>query len=185
MDPDYAQRRRIAIAAAITIIVLPAFVLLTRGDDGDANTSDPAVGTVPEQDAQPIVADATTPTDEAPSDDVIDDVMGELSPGFVTGESSGGDSDIPTIVYPRPVESVDVSARFDRTIGDIDRCYVPNAPFNSFVTITNVDNGQLVGCYNSLTPSMFPDEELAVLHTDAFAAIADLTDSPVPVEVTW
>jgi len=47
MDPDFAQRRRVFVAVAITAVAIPAAFLLNRNDDpADAAPQITLVGTV-------------------------------------------------------------------------------------------------------------------------------------------
>ena len=48
--------------------------------------------------------------------------------------------------------------------------------------MTNLDNGHAVSC---IANRVYTDgSEGIVLHTTAFAQIADLTDAPIPVDIT-
>ena len=51
------------------------------------------------------------------------------------------------------------------------------------ITVTNLDNSRSVQCVSSVGGA--PPEETVVLATATFAQIADLTDAPVPVQITW
>jgi hypothetical protein len=49
--------------------------------------------------------------------------------------------------------------------------------------VTNLDNSRSMTCIASVSPAgIF---ESIVVHTDAFLSIADLSDAPVPVEISW
>jgi hypothetical protein len=59
----------------------------------------------------------------------------------------------------------------------------PEVPFGARVTVTNLDNNRSIDCINRIGGTR--PEETVVLHADAFLEIGDLTDAPVPVQVTW
>ncbi len=63
-------------------------------------------------------------------------------------------------------------------------CQTSLAPFNTRIVVTNTDNGYKVACTNLSTKPLDPDLVL-VLDTDTFVLLADLTESPIPVELSW
>jgi hypothetical protein len=60
---------------------------------------------------------------------------------------------------------------------------VPGVPFNSTVTVTNLDNSRRVQCLANV--AVVDPAGDVILATDTFLQIADPTDAPVPVEITW
>jgi hypothetical protein len=74
-------------------------------------------------------------------------------------------------------------ATFTHKIALPTGCYAPEVPYNRRITVTNLDNSRSVDCINNVGGSRPP--EAVVLHPDAFQQIADLTDAPVPVQITW
>ncbi len=176
MNPDYAQRRRVAIAAAITVILVPAAFLLNRGSDDEAAT--PTVTFV----GATVVADDRTP--EAPATEPPrDDPMGTAPVAYLDGTSPAQDSDPATIAIPRPPDGITGTASFRRSITATTACQVKGVPFNTAVTVTNLDNSRSVRCIANVGGTE-PDVDV-VLNADAFLLIADLTDAPVPVTITW
>jgi hypothetical protein len=174
MDYEHAQRRRTFIAIALTIVLAPAAFLLTRGDDdADSAPSVTVIGTF----APPAETAATAPS--------ATDVMG-TSPVEVLSEDDPASPDDPaTIAIPRRPRGVTGEATFRRDLGGVTACIVgaPGVPFDARITITNLDNSRQVDCINNIGG---PRPEWAViLHADAFLQIADLTDAPVPVQITW
>ena len=68
-------------------------------------------------------------------------------------------------------------------ISSPDACYVRAANYGQEVEVRNLDNGRSVTCIAKVTP-LGGDADI-VLHADAFVRLADLTDAPVPVEISW
>ncbi len=177
MDYEYAQRRRTFVAIAITLVLGPAAFLLTRGDDDAATAPDVTViGTTP-QTATGSTVGASAPT--------ATDVMGTSPVEVLSGDGSSSSDDPATIAIPRPPQGVTGVATFSRDIADVADCLVgaPGVPFDARVTVTNLDNSMRVDCINNV--GGLRPEEAIVLHADAFLQIADLTDAPVPVHITW
>lgn len=177
MDYEYAQRRRTFIAIAITLVLGPAAFLLTRGDDDAATQPDVTViGTTP-QFATDSTVGASAPT--------ATDVMGTSPVEVLSGDATSSSDDPATIAIPRPARGVTGTATFSRDIGAVEDCLVgaPGVPFDALVTVTNLDNSMRVDCINNV--GGLRPEEAIVLHADAFLRIADLTDAPVPVQITW
>lgn len=181
MSPDYAQRRRIALAVAITAIAAPAALLLDSGADEPEEVVTTVVGSV--------VADTSTTGSTAPPR--VDtpqgtDPMGTAPAAFLESTGTLAPDEPATIAIPRLPEAVDGRATFTRSIQNVTSCQVDaevGAPFGIAITVTNLDNSRSVQCLNNVGGAD-PDHQI-VLHADAFAQIADLTDAPVPVRLTW
>jgi hypothetical protein len=58
---------------------------------------------------------------------------------------------------------------------------VPGVNGGTDVTIVNLANNRSVSCTSVIAPGTPGDQ--VVIHTDAFGAIADLTDAPISVEI--
>jgi hypothetical protein len=181
MDHDYAQRRRVAFAVAVTAILGPAAFLLDRSSgDGDtsATTQLPAtvVATVP----------GAGTTGPAPTDPAETDPMGTAPVGFITGSTLPDDNQPARIAIPNLPPAVKGHATFSSDIVETTRCHANTSsgvPFNATITVTNLDNSRSIQCVASVGG---PDTAIEiVLPTAAFAEIADLTDAPVPVQITW
>jgi hypothetical protein len=182
MAEDYAQRRRVAVALAITVIAAPAAFLLNRssGDDEPvtAGTLETVVGTPAPAGG---TAGAASPVTEAPDDT---DALGTAAAGYLSGTTVPGDVDAAQIAVPRLPESVKGMATFSSEIDSTLRCHANSAvPFNATITVTNLDNSRSVQCVSSIGGTQ--PESTVVLATATFAQIADLTDAPVPVQITW
>lgn len=182
MAQDYAQRRRVALALAITVIAAPAAFLLNRsnGDDAPATaaTLGTLVGTVPPAGG---TASPPVPQPESPDDS---DPLGTSPAGYLSGTTVPADSVAAQIAVPRLPKSVKGMATFSSSIDSTLRCHASaEVPFNATITVTNLDNSRSVQCVSSIGGA--PPEETVVLATETFAQIADLTDAPVPVQITW
>lgn len=181
MSPDYAQRRRVALAVAITAIAAPAAFLFDRGGDEPEQVVTTVVGSVVSGDpTEPAVAPQRV---ESPQGT---DPMGTAPAAFLESTGTVAPEDPATIAIPRLPDAVEGRATFSRSIRKITSCQVAatvGAPFGGSVTVTNLDNSRSVQCINDVGGEA-PDHEV-VLHADAFGQIADLTDAPVPVALTW
>jgi hypothetical protein len=176
MNQDFAQRRRVAVALAITVIAVPAAFLLNRGNESSAPPSGTVIGSVA---ADGSTADLT-PRSSAPS---ATDAMGTTPVGFLDGTVPERANDPATIAIPRLPQSVNGTGSFRRDLTNVAGCMAKGAPFNSRVTVTNRDNSRSVQCINNVG-GIQPDADV-VLHADAFLQIADLTDAPIAVQITW
>jgi hypothetical protein len=180
MDQDFAQRRRVALAVAITVILVPAAFLLNRGAADSAPPSHTLVGAVQ-------IPGQTTPDDD-PTDDgpAETDPMGSTPIAYLDGTVPSQADDPATIAIPRPPQSINGSASFSRDINDPVACQIRDMatiPFQSRVTVTNLDNNHSVQCVVSVG-GVPPDFDV-VLNADAFLRIGDLTDAPLSVEISW
>lgn len=181
MAPDYAQRRRVALAVAITAIAAPAAFLFDRGNNEPQQVVTTVVGSV--------VGDTTAPSAGAAPDASNPqgtDPMGTTPAAFLEPSGSVAPDEPATIAIPRLPDAVEGRATFTRSIAKVTSCQVKasvGAPFGTAVTVTNLDNSFSVQCIND-TGGAEPDHEV-VLHADAFSQIADLTDAPVPVQLSW
>lgn len=183
MHEDFAQRRRVALALAITVILVPAAFLLNRGTDDTVPPANTLVGTVQ------IPGQAATEADGEPSGSggpAATDPMGSTPIAYLDGTVPNQADDPATIAIPRLPRSVTGSASFSRNISNPAACQVKDVvtiPFNSSVTVTNLDNSQTVRCVASVG-GVAPDADV-VLNADAFLQIGDLTDAPLSVEISW
>jgi hypothetical protein len=63
-------------------------------------------------------------------------------------------------------------------------CTAPKAPSGALITVTNVDNGLSATCTNTLGVSVAAEVDI-VIDTLVFTTIADLTDAPIFVRLSW
>lgn len=188
MSDQHAQRRRVAIAAAITVIAVPAAFLLNDRDSSESTSEVPEVTMVGGAPAVGGAATSPVPTTGPDADDTADapagtDAMGTAPVAYLDGTVPPDDDDPPTIAIPRERRSITGSATFRRGIESPEICQVLGVPYQATVTITNLDNSRSVQCRVTITSADQRDD--VILHTDAFTQIADITDVPVPVEINW
>lgn len=185
MHDDFAQRRRVALALAITVILVPAAFLLNRGTDDAADVpSGTLVGDVVIS-GQPAESDGL---DDAPRENVPSgtDPMGTTPPEFLEGTVPEQGGDPATIAIPRASRALRGTATFSRDISDSAACQIRDLfsiPFNSSVTVTNLDNSRSVQCIASISGES-PRNDV-IMNADAFLQIGDLTDAPLSVEISW
>jgi hypothetical protein len=181
MDHDYAQRRRVALALAITVIAVPAAFLLNRNNadpDGSDVPGVTLVGTQPFDGQAPAITQSTDPA--------ATDALGTAPVGYLSGTTVPVSNEPARIAIPREQQGVKGTASFSSSIDSTLRCQArisSGVPFNATITVTNLDNSQSVRCIASVGGPE-PEDDV-VLSPDTFAEIADLTDAPVPVEITW
>ena len=80
-----------------------------------------------------------------------------------------------------------ISTSDDSTFGrgtntDAGTCLASNIATGTEITVVNLNNGRSVTCIATRVYST--DETGLILFTDTFAQIADLTDAPIPVEIS-
>lgn len=173
MDPERVQQRRVMFALALSALLVPAYFLIGRAES-NANTAQ----------TQSTVVEGAAVTVELGELDV----MGTIPQGYLTGGSEDSAGALPTIVIPAPLEVLTTKAIFLSDVTGRGACLVPGAPRDETVTVVNTDNGRGVECKNSVDPADYAERanpEYAILQTEAFLRIAELTDAPVPVEVSW
>ncbi|HEY5664311.1 MAG TPA: hypothetical protein VIS05_09775 [Ilumatobacter sp.] len=180
MNQDFAQRRRVAVALAITVIAVPAAFLLNR--DNSADPASPTITLVGEVD---LGSDPDADGVESPS---ATDAMGTAPVGFLDGTQPARADDPATIAIPRLPASIDGRASFRYSIVDVVGCLARGVPQGALVTVSNRDNSRSVTCINNVEIEGFDVSQMTddvLLHPDAFLQIGDLTDAPIPVQIIW
>ena len=160
------QGRRIALAAAITVIAIPLALLFGGNDESETNTSQAT-----------ITSEAPTTT-RATEDPLGDPGLAQFNRTVTTPPTGGA-----VIAVPDSNTAFRGTASFDYTIEANDLCFARGAPLGLFVTIVNLDNSRSTTCIAAFTL----DENAAdiVMHPNRFAAIGDPTDAPITVEYRW
>jgi hypothetical protein len=168
---DGRDRRRLALASALTLVVLPAVWLVNRDDDG-SRPNVAAVGLAAEDAAGG--AASTTAVDP----------MGDVDARYLDGQPLP-----PAPVHvPIAVGSTDevvvatAQAIYRRSVGTVDTCAFNGVEPGELITVVNVDNGRSIECRTARRPVDAPHGEL-VMHPDRFRHIADLTNAPINVEI--
>jgi hypothetical protein len=171
---DLADRRRVVVATAITVIALPSLWLMNRGDGSTA----PNVATAGVAVAEGAVG---TPPAARPA---TDPMAGAPSP-YLDGPARTTLPKVIEIAVPSddPASSSTGVATYRSSLPSADVCFVASAEYGSTITVTNVDNSRSITC--RVTVTQLDEDADIVLHTQAFAAIADITDAPVPVAIDW
>ena len=162
---NFTERRRVTMA---TIFTLVAFIALWAANRGDAGSEFDSIG--------------STAATAAPTT-----VYSPEPPIFV----GGNDADPPpepadVAVGPAPADNQRLAkAGFHTYQGaTIAVCSTNLVPENYVLQVTNVNNGQSVSCLN--WPNLaLPAGTDIVLDTFLFVTIADLSDAPITVRVSW
>ena len=166
IDGGGAQGRRVAIAAAITIVAVPLAFLFGGSDTPEANTSVAAIST-----------DAPTTT-RLNEDPLGDPGLAQFDRTVTTPPTGGA-----VIAVPDSNSAFRGTASFDYDIEANDLCFARGAPIGMVVNIINLDNSRSTTCIAAFTlDDNSPD---VVMHPDRFAAIGDPTDAPLTVEYRW
>ena len=172
---DLTDQRRLAVAAAITVIALPSMWLTSRNEEAGApNVATAGVAISPESES---------PANAGPG---LANPMGSPGAAYLDGPPAATSPGVINIAIPSAATGSSVtgtaSYRRDSLFAD-GVCQVKDAPFGGTVTVTNLDNSRSVRC-TAMVPASGILESV-VMHPDAFLAIADLADAPVPVEISW
>ena len=84
---------------------------------------------------------------------------------------------------PRPdFEPIRTTASHRRRVADPTICLTNEVDSGTNAIVTNVDNRRSVECVTAIPSGTLTAG--VVLHPDAFSTIADLTDAPIPVEIS-
>jgi hypothetical protein len=153
-----AERRRLVVAIALTVLVLP-LALFGGGSDSDQ----------------------TTPRPVASQDE-------PAAPAFLPVQGSSVVPDIITVNVPAPPEDVIAKGiasfiRWPQTFG-LRPCATPLALIGAKIEVRNLNNGRTVKCENVSIQSLAAGISI-VIHTDLFLEIADLVDAPLPVDIIF
>jgi hypothetical protein len=174
------DRRRFTAATVLTLLALPALWLANTSDnsaapnlavagiDPDVENAEPA--------EEPSAASAADPTP------AVDDGLGDIAPVYLEGPSSAaGAGQSPIAIPSRPLLDVIAAKATFRSTVPAGTCIVGGITTGSQITVVNLDNNRSMTCTTILAPGDQPRD--VVMHTDAFAGIADLTDAPISVEI--
>jgi hypothetical protein len=170
-----SDRRRLFVVGALSLVLLPVFWWVSRGDD---SVDSPAVAVAGPQGGisltAPPASTAQSATDSLPE------------PVILNGPVAAAPGGSARIAYPSS-ESARLSgnASFSNFQGGPSYvCYAPEAPYGLVLRVTNLNNGRTTSCTNVVTPSIPPGTRI-VLHTQVFLALSDLVNAPIPVAVSW
>lgn len=184
------DRRRLFLAAIVTLIAVPAFFVYSNRADGDddpssalpvatasGNVINPLPGQVP--DVTTANTEVTTsdesqlPPLEAPDDDPI----------FMNGPVAIEEDTTADVAIPgQPaIPPMTLNATYLSTIAGVRSCLVAGIESGRTISVTNLDNGRSITCVTITAPATQGDE--LVMHTESFEQLADLTEAPIAVEV--
>ncbi|MFM8528646.1 MAG: hypothetical protein ACKOD2_03035 [Ilumatobacteraceae bacterium] len=109
-------------------------------------------------------------------------------PAFLPTIDSIPAPDIITVNGPAPPQGTVLRGtanfiRWPRTMGLLP-CATPHALIGSEVKVTNLNNGRSITC-NNVSIESLRDGSVIIIHTDEFLELADLVDSPIPVEIEF
>lgn len=160
---NHTERRRLLVAAAITIVAIPVLMISGRSDD--------------EGDDGGVVSTAPTTSEPGPAE-----------PAFLPPTDSSPAPEIITVNVPAPPSGTVISGiasfiRWPETLG-LRPCATPNALIGSIITVTNLNNGRSIEC-NNVSIERLPGEAVIIIHTDVFLELADLVDAPIPVQIAF
>lgn len=172
------ERRRIAIALVLTLVLIP-IAWWTQRDSGDDN--DTVVSASEQPIAQTLtpgflsgsketVPNSTNPLNAASPEDAL------VRTGLATYKNFG--------VKPvRIPGSTTTSTIVPTTVLPKDVCIINFLPEGTQVTVENTDNGRSVTC--SVRWQTIPTGMMVVLNAPLFQKISELGMAPIPVRISW
>ena len=162
---SFAERRRLALVAAITLVAIPVFVL--SGKDSSAKNP-----------TEPVTSVVVAPTDTGPAEPAfLPDNTGPIVPEIITVNVPAAPSG----------STVNGTASFIRWRGDLlglRPCATPHALIGAIITVTNINNGRSLEC-NNVSIQSLTGGNIILIHTEVFLEIADLIDAPIPVQISF
>ncbi len=166
------DRRRIRVAALITVSVLALFWVFSGSSSNDSSSATTCAGC---PDSAGNSAPSTTEYRPHP-------------PLFLGGENNDATPPDPVSIATAPEPKANeflTTTQFIRYSDvTVRRCSTMLAPEGALLTVFNVDNGQSTTCTNTQGIDV-PVGVGMVIHTDVFAEIGDLVDAPLSVRVSW
>ena len=173
---DVHLRRRVAFATVLTLVAVPAYLILGR-DAADSSGSVVSMGdtTVPQDGAESTVAFTLPPTTIA-GPIFLDNTAVIVPPAVID------------VVRPEPTSDnrLEGRASFQRfdTTSDERLCTSYAMSNGALLTVTNIANGLSATCRNRWGTPLAAGVDV-VLDTDLYTRIADLADAPIFVRITW
>ena len=195
MAHNDTDRRRFLLASAMTLLALPALWWANKQSDAgapnvatvgievadDSANADAVIAPIDATGAIPATTVPVVSTTPTPATTPADT---DPPPVFLEGPSANGATQaLPVGVPAAPmVATITTKANYRSTISPADTCFVAGVDTGTRITVTNLDNGHSVDC---IANRVYTDgSDGLVLHTNLFAQIADLTDAPIPVDIT-
>lgn len=173
----------------VTILAFPTIWWLSRSNAGAATVAETSAGfeiaaPVDGNVINPIEPMPTAPPTTEPSGPNLPPVEAPAGdPTFMDGPVAAPSDGVAEIAVPAPrdVEPVRADATYQSSLPGVRSCLVQGFRNGQTLRVTNVDNGRSVTCVAALAPA--GQDEVLILHTEAFELLADLTEAPIPVEI--
>jgi hypothetical protein len=167
------DRRRVALASVFTLVALPALWVFNRSDPSRSAAPNAAVIGAPSGGGA-----VAPPSTEAYVPEV---------PVFLGNSPAPAEPAVVNIAVPALPEGNILETRASyRRYPDATNspCTTTLVPYNTLLTVVNINNGQAIQCLNTFGTALPVGVEI-VIHTDQFMKISDLADAPTPVRITW
>lgn len=170
MNLTQIDRNRMVAAALLSAVMLPLVWLSSASSSGGSSTQSTAAG-----------ATSTTYSIGLGLEGAADKPVNLEGPTGALAEGEG------QIAYP-----ADLTGSILRGTASYKRfpqsattgCYSTSAPLGAELRVFNRDNGRSIRC-NNVNVGYVPPGQDIVISTVMFEKLADLVDSPIPVEITW
>ncbi len=207
------HQRRLMIAVVITMVALPALWLSQRTasiGNSAGNSAGSSAGISADGSSEVIIIGDPSPTTDARDRPPTPSLLGQpggaflvppepIDPEQVLPTTTTTTTTIPNIPDPNQVAGLpdpgDVdpetfdptnellgSATFRSWLAADDLCAARSIPPDTIIRVINLDNGQSMVCRVAFVSLGTHD---VILARTAFSQIADLTDAPIPVEISW
>lgn len=170
MNLTTIDRNRIVAAALLSAVMLPIVWLSSASGSGSSGP-----------DSTAAVATSTTYSIGLGLEGAADKPVNLDGPTGALAEGEG------QIAYPADLTGSMLRGtasykRFPQSAAN--GCYSSLAPLGAELRVFNRDNGRSIKCLNINVGYVPPGQEI-VISTVTFEKLADLVDSPIPVEITW
>jgi hypothetical protein len=172
------------VATLITVAALPALWLMQR------DSSSPGSGGVAVAGPSGGIAisgggdDATTTT-VITSTTAAGPAVALVTPGDPTAGETTTEPVSSTVPVGQRATGTATYKRYSG-YGISNPCMAPRAPVNLEITVRSQNTGRSITCMNVVSYTALPDPDVVVvINTETFLQMADTSDAPVFVEVTW
>ena len=170
MFADVGDRRRLVVASVLTIVAMP-FIWSSK-DESSPGTQLAVTAASSQTEINPpfegaAAADPTLSSALLAAPDVITiDVASAPTGNLLSGKATYRN-------WPEGLEN-----------GESRPCGTSLVPFGARIVVTNTDNGKKIACVNVTTRPLTGDTAI-IIDTPTFVELADLTDAPLTVDLSW